>query len=42
MELQKIEKWIERGSSFHKEDRLNFKELILPKKQNIRVGLRDR
>ena len=32
-------KWIEKGSSFHKEDRLNLKELILPKSKILRIRL---
>ncbi|MDC3024319.1 glycosyltransferase [Alphaproteobacteria bacterium] len=31
-------KWIEKGSSFHMEDRLNLKELILPKSRILELG----
>jgi ubiquinone/menaquinone biosynthesis C-methylase UbiE len=31
-------KWIEKGSSFHREDRLNLKELILPKSKILELG----
>ena len=31
-------KWIEKGSSFHREDRLNLKELILPKSRILELG----
>lgn len=31
-------KWIEKGSSFHREDRLNLKELILPNSRILELG----
>ena len=31
-------KWIEKGSTFHREDALNLKELILPKSRILELG----
>ena len=31
-------KWIKKGSSFHREDRLNLKELILPESRILELG----
>ena len=31
-------KWIEKGSTFHREDTLNLKELILPKSRILELG----